>query len=321
MARLRRKWRPSLALVLGGGLVGTLGLSLVGLIALRYLGPEIGFRIAAALLAVMIGLATGCLGYLMVRLLLRPITALADYSTTVQKGEAAEPPTHYGTRELSQLAGSVLDMTGTLQRREASIRGFADHVTHELKTPVTAIRAAGELLQDSGQLDGPDRKLVHQILGATDQMQSQLRALNQVTAARRPEYHGTACLADLLDWLQSDFPELDITVQGRDKPMPLAASGLRVVLRQMLDNSVRHRAGRVFLTATERKLVIQDDGPGISAGNRDHIFEPFFTTAREKGGTGMGLTIAANLLSAHGAGIVLVPSDSGARFEIEFRSA
>ncbi len=321
MARLRRKWRPSLAFVLGGGLVGTLGLSLLGLIALRYLGPEIGFRNAAALLAGLIGLATGCLGYLLVRLLLRPISALADYATSVQKGETAEPPTHYGTRELSQLAGSVLDMTGTLKRREASIRGFADHVTHELKTPVTAIRAAGELLQDSEQLDSADRKLVSEILGATDQMQSQLRALNQVTAARRPEHHGSATLAELWEWLRSDFPELEVTIEGRDQPLPLAAQGLKIVLRQLLDNSARHGAGCVFLTATERKLIVQDDGPGISPGNRDHVFEPFFTTAREKGGTGMGLTIAANLLSAHGASIELVPSETGARFEIEFRSA
>ena len=57
---------------------------------------------------------------------------------------------------------------------------------------------------------------------------------------------------------------------------------------------------------------------GISPGNRDRIFTPFFTTTREQGGTGMGLTITANLLAAHGAGIALMPSDHGAAFALTF---
>ena len=154
MAGLRHKWRPSLGFVLGGGLAGTIALSLLGLIALRYLGPEIGFRNAAGLLAIVIGCATGGVGYLMVRLLLRPITSLATYSGAIEQGQRAEPPDHYGTQELSRLAGSVLSMADTLQRREASIRVFADHVTHELKTPVTAIRAAGELLAEAERVVG-----------------------------------------------------------------------------------------------------------------------------------------------------------------------
>ena len=65
---MTRNWRPSLALVLGGGLAGTLALSFAGLVTLRYLGPVIGFRNAAILLALVITLATGALGWLLVRL-------------------------------------------------------------------------------------------------------------------------------------------------------------------------------------------------------------------------------------------------------------
>ncbi len=318
MAGLRRKWRPSLGFVLGGGLAGTLILSLLGLIALRYLGPEIGFRNAAALLAIGIGLATCVLGYLLVRLLLRPISALAQYSAAVQRGTVAQPPDQFGTQELSQLAGSVLDMADTLQRREASIRSFADHVTHELKTPVTAIHAAGELLLDSSELTEQDRVLVQQISGANAQMQSQLSALRRVAAARVPEHHGNSDLRSLIPELHEAFPELDLSVENADQTLPLATSGLRIVLQQLLDNARRHGAGRVTLTARPGALTVLDDGPGVSEGNRDRIFTPFFTTAREEGGTGMGLTIAANLLGAHGAQITLSPSPGGARFDLVF---
>ena len=61
---------------------------------------------------------------------------------------------------------------------------------------------------------------------------------------------------------------------------------------------------------------IADDGAGISPGNRDRVFEPFFTTRREAGGTGMGLQIVRSMLAAHGGTIRLLPSESGAAFEI-----
>ncbi len=322
MAGLKRKWRPSLGFVLGGALAGTLILSFLGLIALRYLGPELGFRSAAILLAGAIGLATGVLGALLVRLLVRPISALAAYSGAVRAGEPAQPPAHYGTRELSRLAGSVLDMAATLQRREASIRSFSDHVTHELKTPVTAIRAAAELMQETPDLSDTDQRLLAQILGASDQMQTQLRALAQVAAARAPDHHGSTTLTALAPELRQTFPELELEFENPDQNLPLAASGVKIVLLQLLDNARRHGAKRVILTATVGGLQVQDDGPGVSEGNRDRIFAPFFTTAREAGGTGMGLTIAANLLGAHGAAIRLAPdAPPGARFEISFPTA
>ena len=85
---MSRRWRPSLGFVLGGALTGTLALSFVGLITLRYLGPEIGFRNAAVLIACLIALATGILGWLLVRLLLRPIRGLERYARAQEDGGA-----------------------------------------------------------------------------------------------------------------------------------------------------------------------------------------------------------------------------------------
>jgi signal transduction histidine kinase len=59
--------------------------------------------------------------------------------------------------------------------------------------------------------------------------------------------------------------------------------------------------------------LIEDDGPGVSQPNSERVFQ---TTARAEGGTGLGLTVVASLLAAHGASIRLVPSQRGATFEI-----
>ena len=64
------------------------------------------------------------------------------------------------------------------------------------------------------------------------------------------------------------------------------------------------------------RIIVADNGSGVSPGNRDRIFEPFFTTRRETGGTGMGLQIVRSMLAAHGGTIELMASDAGAAFEL-----
>lgn len=319
MPGIRRKWRPSLAQVLGGALLGTLGLSFVGLVVLRLIGPVIGYRWGVVLVGGVILLATLVLGVMLARLLLRPITALAERAGALRRDPMAraEPLAHYGTRELRDLGESVLAMAGRLQAREATIRSFTDHVTHEMKTPLSAIRAAVELLEDAG-LAGEDKALVASIAMAGAQMERQLQALRQAAAAREPGHHGTGRLADVLAGLQAAHPGLVLEVSGEDLPLPLAAGGLTVILQQLLSNAAAAGATQVAIAAKPGRLTIHDNGSGISPGNRARVFDPFFTTRRDTGGTGMGLTITANLLAAHGAEIRLLSPDQGAGFEISF---
>ena len=317
---MTRRWRPSLWFVLGGAMGGTLALSLIGLIVFRYLGPVIGFGEAAILLGAAIGLLTGALWLILVRLLQRPVTGLAAYAAAVRAApDAATPePAHFGTRELHRMALNVIDMARTLADREATIRSFTDHVTHELKTPVTAIRAATELLEDDPALSPGNRALVGQIAGAGEQMQRQLAALRELAAAREVPLGGGGRLADLLPSLGADHPGLQVTAGGAERPLPLSPDVLGIVLRHMADNAAAHGARALRLTADAEGLTIADDGKGISPGNRAHVFEPFFTTRRESGGTGMGLYIVARLLKAQGAEIALAPAPSGTTFRITF---
>ena len=137
-----------------------------------------------------------------------------------------------------------------------------------------------------------------------------------------PGHHGVSRLSALLDSLQADHRGLALTCQGGDLDIPLAASGLRIVLGHLLTHAAQHGATRVDLrvSSPEGRTVpgVSDSGKGVAKGNRDQIFTPFFTTTREPGGTGMGLTIAANLLAAHGAAIALRPGTPGATFALTF---
>ncbi len=319
---MSRRWRPSLWLVLGGALGGTLALSFAGLVALRYLGPAVGFRHAALGLALVIAGLTGVLGWLLLRLLLRPIAALESYAAEVRAGHPAAPPAHFGTRELHRTARSVIDMAETLRDREATIRSYTDHVTHELRTPVTALRAAVELLEDGGTLSPADRHLLGQIDGARAQIEAQLDALRRAAQAREARHVGSTTLSDLAPLLAAH--PLRLEIRGGRVPIPLGAEGLLQVLGQLLRNAAEHGATAITLTAERGEgctLTVSDDGPGISAGNAGRIFEPFFTTRREEGGTGMGLAIARAILTAHRAGIALVPSARGATFRLDFPAA
>ncbi len=319
MRQIVKKWRPSLGFVVGGALLGTLGLSFIGLVALRLAGPLIGYRLAALLIAGVILAATLVLGWLLVRLILRPVTALANRAAVLRSDPMArlEPLAQYGTRELRDLGHSILDMADRLQAREATIRSYTDHVTHEMKTPLSAVRAAVELLEDA-KLAPQDRQLVAAIAEAGAQMERHLAGLREAAAAREPGHRGWSRLDDVVPDLQMAHPGLRLAVTGGEVALPLSAEGLGIVLQQLGANAAAAGAIEMRLEASEGRLEVKDDGPGISSGNRAHVFEPFFTTRRDTGGTGMGLTIAANLLAAHGATIRLMDSERGAAFEIGF---
>lgn len=322
---MTRRWRPSLALVLGGALAGTLGLSFAGLVALRYLGPEIGFRNGAMLLGGLIVLATAGLGWLLVRLLIRPIVALERYAVGQHAGQTAARPIHFGTQELHRTAQAVIEMTDALRNREATIRSFTDHVTHALKTPVSTIRAGIELLEDSPTLTPEDREVLARLDGARGQIEAQLAALRNAARAREARYLGQSTLAEVAPALRDAVPGLQFAITGDATPIPISTEGLTLILGHLAQNAVEHGGRQMTFEARTTDigchLDITDDGRGISPGNADHIFDPFFTTRPDTGGTGMGLTIVRNILAAHHGTIDHIPSATGARFHIQFRPA
>ncbi|MEM7752788.1 MAG: HAMP domain-containing sensor histidine kinase [Pseudomonadota bacterium] len=318
------KWRPPLMLVLGGSLMAILVLPVYAALLADILTPLTGRRNAVFIVAAGSFLATLVLGLLLWRLILSPVQALAAQAQSIRAGAAPEGLEHYGTPEIGELAQDVLDMADVLQSREMAVRSYTDHVTHELKTPLTAIRGAAELLEaEDGMPDGA-RKLVQTIAGAEKRAVKLLGAARQIAAARMPEHQGTSLLADCVPSLEHRLSRTELEVLNDTIELPLAQSGLEVVLGHLAENA--EQAGATKLTFDAGKtddgawLSVTDNGPGISTGNRRQVFEPFFTTRRDSGGTGMGLAIVQTLLLAHGARITLEDAGDagGSRFLIQF---
>ncbi len=311
-------------LVLGGSLMAILVLPVYAALLADILTPLTGRRNAVFIVAAGSFLATLVLGLLLWRLILAPVQALAAKAQDIRGGAAPEGLEHYGTPEIGELAQDVLDMADVLQSREMAVRSYTDHVTHELKTPLTAIRGAAELLEAEEGLPEEAQKLVQTIAGAEKRAVKLLGAARQIAAARMPEHQGSTVLRDCIPALEARLSDTELEVLNDTVELPLARSGLEVVLGHLAENAEQAGASKLTFDAGKTDdgawLRVADNGPGISTGNRGQVFEPFFTTRRDSGGTGMGLAIVQTLLLAHGARITLEdPGDAGgSRFLIQF---
>lgn len=261
----------------------------------------------------------------------RPVQRLIEQARRAARGEqnAVTPLAHPGTREIAQLSETVAGMAQTLEARARYIRDFAAHVSHEFKTPLTAIQGSVELLRDHGEtMSAPERGRFLGILAADAGRLERLvrRLLELARADMMPASGESAVLAATVTATAQRYRDTGLRVEVAAGPAVRAAIApelLDSVLGSLLDNASQHAgAGAAVrlswhMGADERiDIDVQDDGPGISAANRTRIFEPFFTTARANGNTGLGLAIIRALLAAHRGTIELVDGAGGAHFRI-----
>ena len=289
-------------------------------------------RGGALLLAALVGIAL-----LTSFTIARPVRALREQALRAARGErnAVTPLRHAGTREIAELSETVAEMARTLETRANYISDFAAQVSHEFKTPLTAMQGAVEMLREHGPTMSPaERTRFLDILERDTRRLSQLvrRLLDLARADVTPAAATES--ADVAAVLQTAAarprePELAVELRLPEQALRAAipADTLESILGSMLDNVCAHAGAGVTArldaaaAGKEVEILVRDDGAGISAANRPRVFEPFFTTARELGGTGLGLSIARSLTRAHGGDIELLPSARGALFRIRLPAA
>lgn len=255
----------------------------------------------------------------------RPIQALIAQTRRVAQGSNKGTIRHPVTKELALLSQNIEEMAQTIQGRSDYIRTFATHVSHEFKTPLTAIQGAIELIQEHGGTMSSEQqqKFLNNISKDTERLaQLVTRLLDLARADVMQGREGSCSMPSLLAVLQSDHPALHIEHEEVSPTLPLPADIARSIIGSLIENSQQHGATEVVLRSQQSseglELQVHDNGPGISAANAPQLFTPFFTTKRERGGTGLGLTIVQALLHAHNADIYYKASQEGACFVINF---
>jgi len=269
------------------------------------------------------------IGFLFHRTITEPMRELVERTNLVGKGDrnALRPLKRHGTSEFARLSQSFLEMARRLNTRSSFISTFATHVSHELKSPLTSIQGAAELLRDDIDATTPTmtdkdrRKFLDNIIADADRLTQISGRLRDLARAENPVAVGAAKLSASITGLRSAFPSLDIRASGDlDTPMRVSEENATIIFSNLADNAMRHGSSTLDISAAQQGnsllVKVNDDGEGVSPNNRTQIFDSFFTTRRDSGGTGMGLAIVRAMLDAHGGAARLVDCEQGTAFEL-----
>ena len=268
--------------------------------------------------------AVGLFALIASRAITRPIRALTELTRAVDAGDrsALRPLDTHGSAEMAELSDAFLRTARRLHDRSDDLAAFAAHVSHELKSPLTAIQGAAELIRDSEDvMSAEDRRaFLDNMIEDTTRMALLVRRLLELARADAKNDDGHAATSDVADEVAVRAP---IPVEINDPlslPLAISAEKLGIILANMADNAALHGASALSVSVKRigdaAEIWISDNGEGVSPANRAKIFEPFFTTRRKEGGTGMGLPIIKALLEARGGAIALSPEGPGARFRL-----
>ena len=279
--------------------------------------------------AAVLTVLTGVVAWVLTGRALRPVTTMARRVGEISGGTLHERiPEPDTSDEISELARTMNGMLDRLESSDQRRRRFVSDASHELRSPVATIRSVTEVAaQRPGQADWP---------GVADDVLAETRRLEDLVAdllqlARADEGRLVAEAAEV------DLDDLVLTEIGRPRSVPIDGGGvgaarvqgrpdeLQRMVRHLVDNAARHAATRVTVHLRTdgplAYLTVDDDGPGIAPADRALVFERFVrldqARTRDRGGAGLGLAVAAAVVSAHGGSIEVGERPSGgARFEV-----
>lgn len=250
--------------------------------------------------------------------------------------------TNQGDDREEHASGAVLvlhDIT-RLQRLEGLRRDFVSNVSHELKTPLTAIRGFVETMLDAGDLDqSTQTRFLTRIREQTtrlSQLVSDLLSLSRIESSQSGDQVQTVVDARMavVETVQALRPTIEhnsirVVMDLADEPVLVQgeSESLRQAFSNLIENAVKYSDASSNVKVSlqpegdDALFIVEDEGPGIAKEHLERIFERFYRVdkgrTREVGGTGLGLAIVKNVASALG-GSVQVQSERGVgtRFEV-----
>jgi two-component system osmolarity sensor histidine kinase EnvZ len=242
----------------------------------------------------------------------RAIRRLAGAAEAFGLGRDAGPIRPEGASEVRRAATAFNRMQERIRRFLQQRTEMLAGVSHDLRTPLTRLRLALAMLPQTEEL----RQDLAEMNGDVDEMERMISgylafARGEGAEQARPTDLG-AVLEDVA--VSARRAGANVTLDVMEKlVLPLRPDAARRAITNLVDNARRH-ARLVALAArplTERtvQVTVDDDGPGIAPERREGVFRPFASGA--SGGTGLGLTIARDIVRAHGGEIVLEDSPLG----------
>jgi len=248
------------------------------------------------------------------------VRRLRDYALSVQgpaKGEHDTPPAT--ALAVPQVPGELGDLARAMDRMRARlegrdyIEGYVRALTHELKSPVAAIRGAGELLQDD--LPAADRtQFATQVVQQSERLQrliDRLLELSKLEQRQHAEAHRPVALHDCartaIAHTQARAAQrgVALTLTGQGASGPWEAELVTLALGNLIDNAIDFAppGSTVRVELSGPRVAVQDSGPGVPDYALPRLGERFFTTARpggERSGSGLGLAIVRRVMALHG---------------------
>jgi len=274
--------------------------------------------------------------WLLIRRGLKPVDRMVETATAIAAGDLSRRVADSDPRtELGRLGSALNEMLSQIEHAmqiqtasEDRLRRFVADAAHELRTPLTSLRGYAELYRQ-GAL--PTEEGVSRAMSRIESEGSRmarlvedlllLARLDQQRGLERTRLNVSSLVADAVSDFRVAQPERDIT-SGITADLMVIGDPLR--LRQVFDNLLSNARAHTPVEAAIRvdvarvddrvRIMVSDDGPGISKDDQTRIFERFWRAdparTRKGGGSGLGLSITASLVDAQG-GSIEVDSEPG----------
>ncbi|MFT3956534.1 MAG: HAMP domain-containing sensor histidine kinase [Piscinibacter sp.] len=274
--------------------------------------------------------------------LARPFKRLESAVVGLGENRLDEPIRIAGPVDVRALGRRLEWLRLRLLELDADKSRFLRHVSHELKTPLAALREGVALLEEevAGSLSDGQREVARILRQNTAVLQAQIEDLLRFNAAafearqlvRRP-VDLKALVADCVarQRLQWQARQLALRIEGEPVTVEVDAEKLDMALGNLLSNAIRFSPPRATIRFGVSRLPgracidIVDEGPGVAAADRARIFEPFYRgevqPADAPRGSGIGLSIVHEVITGHGGQIELLADGPGAHFHIELPHA
>lgn len=293
---------------------------------------------ALALGVVVVGILAALVGWGVSRRLMRPLERVSEAAGDIAEGGLDTRLDQETDPDLSRLVTSFNDMADAVQARIEREARFASDVSHELRSPITALTAAVEVL-DARRADLPDRTqqaldVVTSQVRRFDQMVLDLLELSRLDVGILDLHREDVELSSFISRVAQRYGMEDLTIEvepGVDDIASVDKRRFERIVANLLDNARLHGGGvsRVIIEARTDghqvapglRIAVEDNGPGVAQSERHRIFERFTrgSAGRSRaGGTGLGLALVAEHARAHGgAAWVEDAPGGGARFVID----